>query len=61
MRLSKIIENIDLQGVYCYDNIEVGNITIDSREADGKSLYVAISGTVTDGHRFIKDAIAPSR
>ena len=24
MRLSKIIENIDLQGVYCYDNIEVG-------------------------------------
>ena len=57
MRLSKIIENIDLQGVYCYDNIEVGNITIDSREADGKSLYVAISGTVTDGHRFIKDAI----
>ena len=45
------------RSVYCYDNIEVGNITIDSREADGKSLYVAISGTVTDGHRFIKDAI----
>ncbi|MDE6550171.1 MAG: UDP-N-acetylmuramoyl-L-alanyl-D-glutamate--2,6-diaminopimelate ligase [Clostridia bacterium] len=57
MRLSKIIENIDLQGVYCYDNVEVGNITIDSRDVGVDSLYIALKGSQSDGHSYIGDAV----
>ena len=36
---------------------EVEKITIDSREVDDKSLFVAIKGFNTDGHKFIPEVI----
>lgn len=36
---------------------DVSSITMDSRKAGAGTLFVAVRGTVTDGHRFIETAI----
>ena len=37
---------------------DITGLTMDSRQAGPGSLFVAVRGTVTDGHRFIETAIA---
>jgi UDP-N-acetylmuramoyl-L-alanyl-D-glutamate--2,6-diaminopimelate ligase len=39
-------------------NTEVNSITADSRQARPGSLFVAVKGTLTDGHQYISDALA---
>ena len=36
----------------------ISGITADSRKVEPGSLFVAISGTVSDGHDYIEKAIA---
>ena len=40
-----------------YGTIPVSNITYDSRQVTAGSLFVAIRGYQSDGHRFIRSAI----
>lgn len=41
-----------------FGEIEIDNIQIDSRRCNEKSIFVCIKGYVTDGHKYIPQAIA---
>jgi UDP-N-acetylmuramoyl-L-alanyl-D-glutamate--2,6-diaminopimelate ligase len=59
MRISKLLNN--LQAIQVVGNArdnDISDITIDSREVRSGSLFVAIKGFVTDGHKFIDDVIS---
>jgi UDP-N-acetylmuramoyl-L-alanyl-D-glutamate--2,6-diaminopimelate ligase len=59
MRISKLLNNLKaIQVVGNARDNDISDITIDSREVRGGSLFVAIKGFVTDGHKFIDDAIS---
>src|SRR3954464_3098296 len=55
--LQNILYKVHLQGVNGTTNIEVKDVQIDSRKVSGGSLFVAVRGTVSDGHSFIATAI----
>ncbi|RJP57692.1 MAG: UDP-N-acetylmuramoyl-L-alanyl-D-glutamate--2,6-diaminopimelate ligase [Ignavibacteriales bacterium] len=58
MKLSQLLNNV--KTIHVTGNaelIEIKDITIDSRAVKKDSLFVAIKGYKTDGHRFILDAI----
>src|SRR3954464_7025751 len=55
--LQNILYKVHLQGVNGTTNIEVKDVQIDSRKVSGGSLFVAVRGTVSDGHSFITTAI----
>jgi UDP-N-acetylmuramoyl-L-alanyl-D-glutamate--2,6-diaminopimelate ligase len=57
MRLNDLIAGLEiLQGKYD-NNIEIDNIVYDSRKARQGSLFVCIEGYVTDGHKYIEQAL----
>jgi len=59
MLLSKIINSTPT--VHVIDNqpdCEIKSITIDSRKVESGSIFVAIKGYKTDGHKFIPQAIS---
>ena len=40
------------------DDVEVGSVSTDSRDAPAGSLFVALAGERADGHRYLDDAFA---
>ncbi len=58
MKLSEILNNIKVIQVTGMVETEIKNIVIDSREVRKNSMFVAIKGFKTDGHKFIGDAIS---
>lgn len=56
-KLSDILKNIVPKKIIGNTNIEISNLEIDSRKVLENNLFIAISGTVTDGHNFIEKAI----
>jgi UDP-N-acetylmuramoyl-tripeptide--D-alanyl-D-alanine ligase len=46
------------EGVVEGDDIEVARVSTDSRVVGPDTLFVALTGTHTDGHRFVEDAFA---
>jgi UDP-N-acetylmuramoyl-L-alanyl-D-glutamate--2,6-diaminopimelate ligase len=57
-KLQDILYNVRLQAVTGTTNLDVKDLQIDSRKVTEGSVFVAIVGTVTDGHAFIETAIA---
>lgn len=56
-KLQDILYNVRLQSVKGATNLEVKDIQIDSRKVTEGTVFVAIKGSLTDGHQFIKKAI----
>ncbi len=54
MRSRELIQKAQIQGNP--PDFEVTGIVIDSREAGPGKIFVALRGTKTDGHRFVKSA-----
>jgi len=48
---------VDAQSNDMFDELEITDITSDSRIVKKGSLFVCIKGTKVDGHKFIKDAV----
>ncbi|WP_018614975.1 UDP-N-acetylmuramoyl-L-alanyl-D-glutamate--2,6-diaminopimelate ligase [Segetibacter koreensis] len=57
-KLQDILYNVHLQAVTGATNLDVKDIQIDSRKVTENSVFVAIKGSVSDGHNFITTAIS---
>ncbi|WP_282041238.1 UDP-N-acetylmuramoyl-L-alanyl-D-glutamate--2,6-diaminopimelate ligase [Winogradskyella flava] len=58
MILKDILYKVTINAVVGSTSISVNKIEFDSREIKENDVFVAISGTITDGHKFINKAIA---
>ena len=56
-KLSDIIKDVHVLELINEQKRNIEQIVFDSRKADGNSVFVAMRGTVTDGHEFIPRAI----
>lgn len=55
MKLTKLLERLDYEVVQGNDEIEITELTNDSRTVCEGSVFVCISGAVVDGHEFVKE------
>ncbi|QMW07101.1 UDP-N-acetylmuramoyl-L-alanyl-D-glutamate--2,6-diaminopimelate ligase [Spirosoma foliorum] len=58
MQLKDLFYKIPLLATSGSMNTEITNLTMDSRKVGSGSLFIAIRGTVADGHTFIQTAIS---
>lgn len=56
MRLSELIENMRVERLLNFADIEVTGISTDSRTLQGGELFIAVKGGSVDGHEFIEHA-----
>lgn len=57
MKLDELLNRIPVSEIIGDKNQEISEMTFDSRQAVEQGLYMAIKGTVSDGHDFINSAI----
>lgn len=57
MILKELIKNLKYIKLIGNENIEISNLTIDSRKVKKGSMYGAIKGFNVDGHKFIRNCI----
>lgn len=58
MQLKKIIKNLDIEYTKGELDLEIDDISYDSRSINKNSLFIAIEGFETDGHKYIEEAIS---
>src|SRR3712207_6333328 len=57
MRLSEVLKNMKPLQVIGDMDVEICGVNIDSRRIEKGHLFIAMKGTVVDGHKFIDKAI----
>ena len=57
MIITELVNRIPAAEIHGDSNREVGGLVIDSRKVTENALYIAMRGTVVDGHSFIASAI----
>lgn len=57
MRLSELIAPILIKTVIGSDDVEITNMTADSRRVQSGSLFIALRGYTVDGHDFVQGAV----
>ncbi len=57
MKLSKLCERIDYELLQGSMDTEVADVIYDSRKITEGTMFVCMVGAVTDGHKYIPDAI----
>ena len=57
MKLSQLLQDVPVKALHADLELELGDISYDSRQTKPGDLFVAISGYETDGHRFIPMAV----
>lgn len=57
MIIIELVNRIPILEIHGDNNLEVTELVIDSRKVTENSLYIAMRGTVVDGHSFIASAI----
>ena len=57
MLLSNLIKGINYQKVVGDTDIDISSVVFDSREVGKGSLFVALKGSVSDGHDYIDSAV----
>lgn len=58
MELKKVLHKVDILQLVNEQFTDVNQICFDSRKVTKNTLFVAVPGTLTDGHTFIDKAIA---
>ena len=56
--LQQILYKVNIHSVVGTTDIEINDLQIDSRKANAGSCFIAVKGTISDGHDFIDTAIA---
>lgn len=57
MELKDILYNVSLKQVAGVTDVHISNICFDSRKVQPGDVFVAVKGTVTDGHQYINKAV----
>lgn len=57
MKVSQLLQNANVKEIKCDLNTEISGVAYDSRKVTEGSLFVAITGFVTDGNRFVPMAM----
>jgi UDP-N-acetylmuramoyl-L-alanyl-D-glutamate--2,6-diaminopimelate ligase len=57
MKLQELIQELEVVRVTGGTDMEISAVTFDSREVQPGSLFVAVTGTASDGHDYIPQAI----
>lgn len=57
MKLTELLKNIKIESVHGDLDSIINEIQFDSRKIKQNDIYVALKGTVADGHQYIKQAI----
>lgn len=57
MKLSKLLQGVEITARTVCDEIEIGEVRYDSRTVQPGDLFVAIRGLETDGHAYIASAL----
>ena len=60
MKLTQLLERLEYEVVQGDDQIEVTELINDSRKVTEGSVFVCISGAVSDGHQYVKDVAEKS-
>jgi UDP-N-acetylmuramoyl-L-alanyl-D-glutamate--2,6-diaminopimelate ligase len=55
--LKDILFGVAIESVYGPTDISVNSIDFDSRKVNPDSLFVALKGTITDGHQYLEQVI----
>ena len=55
--LSELLEDVSYELLQGDLSVEITDVAYDSRKVTEGFLFVAIAGTVSDGHKYIKDVI----
>ncbi|MBI5096337.1 MAG: UDP-N-acetylmuramoyl-L-alanyl-D-glutamate--2,6-diaminopimelate ligase, partial [Nitrospirae bacterium] len=55
MKLSDLIKGVPVKRVTGNMGVEILGVAYDSRHVTSGTLFVAIRGLKTDGHRYIRD------
>lgn len=58
MELKNLIHTLDILEITGADHVKIAGIQSDSRKVEDGCLFVAVRGTVVDGHAYIDGAIA---
>ncbi len=58
MKLSVLLERLDYELVKGSIDTEITTLVYDSRKVEAGSVFVCITGTISDGHSYIPDVIA---
>lgn len=58
MKLTELLKDIDILDMKAQPDLDIGSVAYDSRRAEAGSLFVAIRGFESDGHRYIKSAVS---
>ena len=58
MKIKEILANCNLMEIEGDKDIDILNLTFDSRQARDGSLFFAVKGTQVDGHDYIEKAVA---
>ena len=54
MKLTQLLERLEYEVVQGDDQIEVTELIYDSRKVTEGSVFVCISGAVSDGHAYVQ-------
>ncbi|MCX5754449.1 MAG: UDP-N-acetylmuramoyl-L-alanyl-D-glutamate--2,6-diaminopimelate ligase [Candidatus Krumholzibacteria bacterium] len=57
MKLSRLIEDIDVEKRLAFRDVDVTGIAADSRSLKAGDCFVAIKGRAADGHAFVEEAV----
>lgn len=56
-RLVDILEDVNVIQLVNNIDVEIGDVCFDSRKVNADSVFVAVKGTLTDGHQYINQVI----
>ncbi len=57
MQLVELLKRIPVLEIHGNDSLEISQLVFDSRKVTDNSLYIAMRGTVVDGHSFIASSV----
>ncbi len=57
MKLSYLLQNVDVKNIDEIEDIDITNIESDSRKVKENTLFICIKGEKADGHEYIEEAI----